>query len=54
MSHKKGAEQIKKSVSVTKEDISAFHEMENKGVDIVSQMIPNDRLMPFMELVKDK
>lgn len=42
MSTRENTVQIKRSVSVTKEEAKAFHELINRGVDVTSQMIPDE------------
>lgn len=42
MSAKKGSKQIAKSIGVTSTDIEAFNYLNQKGVNLVAQMVPNE------------
>lgn len=54
MSQTSETRSITNSINVTDEDISIFEELEEKGVNLVSQMVPNDQAKDFMKLLKDK
>nr|WP_263314699.1 PTS sugar transporter subunit IIB [Mammaliicoccus sp. Marseille-Q6498] len=43
---------IKRSINVTDKDIETFNELHEKGIKIVSQMVPNDNSEDFMSLIK--
>lgn len=53
MGGKPGATEVKKGVSVTKEEAEIFRELHAKGVKFNGQMVPTDPNIDFMELVKD-
>ena len=42
---------ITKSINVVDEDVEAFKKLDEKGVRLVSQMVPNDRVEQFMSLL---
>ena len=42
MSQRENTTQIKKSISVTKEEVKAFHKLMDKGVEITSIMVPDE------------
>ncbi|MGX0848255.1 mannose PTS system EIIAB component [Staphylococcus auricularis] len=46
--------QITNSINVTDEDIQDFETLNQQGVKIVAQMVPNDKAENFMSLIKDK
>lgn len=43
---------ITKSINVVDADVEAFGKLHEKGVKIVSQMVPNDAAEDFMKLLK--
>lgn len=53
MAYKEGAKQIKKSVSVTKEDVEVFKKLDSLGVKMTARMIPDEPAGNFMDLIKD-
>ena len=53
MSAKKGSKQIAKSIGVTSTDIEAFNYLNQKGVNLVAQMVPNEEKSDFMKLLKE-
>lgn len=42
---------ITKSINVVDEDVEVFKKLDEKGVRLVSQMVPNDRVEHFMSLL---
>jgi len=42
LSHKEGQKKIKKTVSVSEEDIRIIHELIDKGITVTAQMLPNE------------
>lgn len=42
---------ITKSVNITDEEEKAFEELHNKGVNLISQMVPNEKAQDFYELL---
>lgn len=44
--------QILKAISVSKEDIQAFQELDKLGVHLEARMIPNDEKIDIMEIIK--
>lgn len=52
MGGKSNTKMVKKSVSVSKEDIEKFRNLENYGIKITAQMVPTDEKVDFMKLVK--
>ena len=53
MSNKHGSTQVKRSVSVTPEDVAAFRELNEKGIKFTAQMVPTEEKIDFMPLIKD-
>lgn len=53
MSAKKGSKQVAKSIGVTSDDIAAFNHLNEKGVKLVAQMVPNEDKSDFMKLLKE-
>lgn len=53
MSNKHGSTQVKRSVSVTAEDVAAFRELSEKGIKFTAQMVPTEDRIDFMPLIKD-
>ncbi|EMG27204.1 Fructose-specific phosphotransferase enzyme IIB component [Listeria fleischmannii 1991] len=52
MSTKKDSKQIKKSVSVTEEDLENFDYFVKKGIKLTAQMVPSEEEVPFQNLLK--
>lgn len=52
MSQSDESKSITRSINVLDEDIEAFKKLNEKGVELVSQMVPNDRAENFMALLK--
>jgi mannose/fructose/sorbose-specific phosphotransferase system IIB component len=44
--------QILKAISVSKEDIQAFQELDKLGVHLEARMVPNDEKIDIMEIIK--
>lgn len=44
--------QILKAISVSKEDIQAFQELDKLGVYLEARMVPNDEKIDIMEIIK--
>ena len=42
-----------KSIGVTSTDIEAFNYLNQKGVNLVAQMVPNEEKSDFMKLLKE-
>ncbi|WP_137665084.1 PTS sugar transporter subunit IIB [Enterococcus hulanensis] len=53
MSAKKGSKQVAKSIGVTPENIESFNYLNEKGVKLVAQMVPNEDKSSFMKLLKE-
>ena len=51
---KKGSKQVAKSIGVTPEDIEAFKHLNEKGVKLVAQMVPNEDKSDFMKLLREE
>ncbi|ARJ50811.1 PTS system mannose/fructose/N-acetylgalactosamine-transporter subunit IIB [Staphylococcus lutrae] len=43
---------VTNSINITDEDVADFKALAEKGVHIVSQMVPNDKAVDFMSLIK--
>lgn len=52
MSQSDDSKSITRSINVIEEDIENFKKLDEKGVELVSQMVPNDREEKFMDLLK--
>lgn len=52
MSQTNETHSITNSINIMDEDIQNFEYLENKGVRIISQMVPNDKATDFMTLIK--
>lgn len=52
MSQTNETRSIKRSINVTDKDIETFKELNDKGIRIISQMVPNDNSEDFMSLIK--
>ncbi len=44
--------QVLKAISVSKEDIQAFQELDKLGVHLEARMVPNDEKIDIMEIIK--
>ena len=53
MSAKKGSKQVAKSIGVTPENIESLNYLNEKGVKLVAQMVPNEDKSSFMKLLKE-
>lgn len=51
MSQTDETKSITRSINVTDKDINDFKEIQNKGVKITAQMVPNDKAEDFMTLL---
>lgn len=54
MSHKDNTTEITKSIYVSNEEKIIFNEINNKGVKIVSQLVPNESAIDFMKKLTEK
>ncbi|EMF0354524.1 PTS sugar transporter subunit IIB [Enterococcus faecium] len=54
MSAKQNSKQVAKSIGVTPSDIEAFSYLNEKGVILVAQMVPNEEKKDFMKLLKER
>lgn len=52
MSQSDESKSITRSINVIEEDIENFKKLDEKGVELVSQMVPNDHEEKFMDLLK--
>ncbi|MBC2133737.1 PTS system mannose/fructose/N-acetylgalactosamine-transporter subunit IIB [Listeria innocua] len=52
MSTKAGSRQVKKSVSVTDENLEDFDYLAEKGIKITAQMVPSEDAVDFASLLK--
>lgn len=52
MSKREGTTQIKRSVSVTLEEAEAFHELDRRGVELTSVMVPDEPKSYIMDYLK--
>ncbi len=43
---------ITRSINVVDADVEAFHKLHEKGVKLTAQMVPNDPVADFMNLLK--
>lgn len=53
LSKKEGGRVITRSININKEDENAFEELNEKGIKIYSQMVPNDAKKDFIKLMKE-
>ena len=53
MSQTDESKSITRSINVIGEDIQTFKKLDEKGVKLVSQMVPSDRAENFMSLLKE-
>ncbi|HCT0305533.1 TPA: PTS sugar transporter subunit IIB [Staphylococcus pseudintermedius] len=44
---------VTNSINITDEDVNNFKLLQEKGVNIISQMVPNDKSVDFMSLIKE-
>lgn len=51
MSQSDETQSLTRSISVTDEDIDVFKKLDDKGLKIISQMVPNDETTNFMSLL---
>lgn len=51
MSQTEETQSLTKSINVTNTDIDVFKKLNDKGLKIVSQMVPNDEAVNFMSLL---
>ncbi|WP_017001105.1 PTS system mannose/fructose/N-acetylgalactosamine-transporter subunit IIB [Mammaliicoccus lentus] len=51
MSQTEETQSLTKSINVTDTDIDVFKKLNDKGLKIVSQMVPNDEAVNFMSLL---
>ena len=52
MSSREGSKQVKKSVSVTDQDVKDFNYLNDHGVELVAQMVPSEDPVKFMKLLE--
>ena len=43
---------VTRSINVVDEDVAVFHQLNEKGVKLTAQMVPNDPAEDFMKLLK--
>ncbi|MCD9072195.1 PTS system mannose/fructose/N-acetylgalactosamine-transporter subunit IIB [Staphylococcus chromogenes] len=53
MSQTNETRSITNSINVMDEDIENFQKLKDEGVKIISQMVPNDKAVDFMTLIKE-
>lgn len=53
MSQSDESKSITRSINVVSKDIEDFKKLDEKGVNLVSQMVPSDRAEEFMKLLKE-
>lgn len=53
MSQTSETRSITNSINVMDEDIENFKKLKEQGVKIISQMVPNDKAVDFMSLIKE-
>lgn len=53
MSQTNETRSITNSINITDEDVENFKKLQEKGVRIISQMVPNDKAADFMSLIKE-
>lgn len=53
MSQTSETRSITNSINVMDEDIENFKKLKEQGVNIISQMVPNDKAVDFMSLIKE-
>ena len=52
MHYSSDKKQILKAISVSKEDIQAFRELDRLGVHLEARMVPDDEKIDIMEIIK--
>ncbi|EOV8632064.1 PTS system mannose/fructose/N-acetylgalactosamine-transporter subunit IIB [Staphylococcus pseudintermedius] len=53
MSQTNETRSVTNSINITDEDVDNFKLLQEKGVNIISQMVPNDKSVDFMLLIKE-
>lgn len=53
MSQTNETRSITNSINVMEEDIKNFQKLKEQSVNIISQMVPNDKALDFMTLIKE-
>ncbi|HHU6751070.1 TPA: PTS system mannose/fructose/N-acetylgalactosamine-transporter subunit IIB [Staphylococcus pseudintermedius] len=53
MSQTNETRSVTNSINITDEDVDNFKFLQEKGVNIISQMVPNDKSVDFMSLIKE-
>ncbi|EJA1886031.1 PTS sugar transporter subunit IIB [Staphylococcus pseudintermedius] len=53
MSQTNETRSVTNSINITEEDVNNFKLLQEKGVNIISQMVPNDKSVDFMSLIKE-
>ncbi|MDE9753059.1 PTS system mannose/fructose/N-acetylgalactosamine-transporter subunit IIB [Staphylococcus delphini] len=53
MSQTNETRSVTNSINITDEDVDNFKALKEKGVNIISQMVPNDKAVDFMSLIKE-
>lgn len=53
MSQTNETRSVTNSINITDEDVNNFKILQEKGVNIISQMVPNDKSVDFMSLIKE-
>lgn len=51
MSQTEETQSLTRSINVTEEDIDVFKKLDEKGLKVISQMVPNDEITNFMSLL---
>lgn len=52
MSQTSETRSVTRSINVVDEDVAVFHQLNEKGVKLTAQMVPNDPAEDFMKLLK--
>ncbi|EOC0643934.1 PTS system mannose/fructose/N-acetylgalactosamine-transporter subunit IIB [Staphylococcus pseudintermedius] len=53
MSQTNETRSVTNSINITDEDVDNLKLLQEKGVNIISQMVPNDKSVDFMSLIKE-
>lgn len=53
MSQTNETRSVTNSINITDEDVNNFKLLQEKGFNIISQMVPNDKSVDFMSLIKE-
>ncbi|HCT0372032.1 TPA: PTS sugar transporter subunit IIB [Staphylococcus pseudintermedius] len=53
MSQTNETRSVTNSINITDEDVNNFKLLQEKGVNIISQMVPNDKSVDFKSLIKE-